>query len=396
MTRFDCLVVGSGPAGLMAADVVSTAGHSVLLIDTKPSFGRKFLMAGKSGLNLTMDEAPSEFAARYLDAAPQLQSALGGFGPNEVVAFSEALGQETFVGSSRRVFPKVMKASPFLRAWLARLAARDVQFQTRTKWLGYDGATHHLNANGETQTIAVKSSVFAMGGASWARLGSDGAWAKAFDDMGTKLTPFAPSNIGVRVTWSDHMKPYQGHPLKAVQFKAGGQVLAGEAVITRRGLEGTAIYNATPALRKGARLMVDLLPNHSIDTIGDRLLSFGPKTSLANQLRKIGLSDAARALLMEFARPLPNGADLARAIKNLEIRFDALGELDEAISTVGGLSFDAMNDQLMLKDHPGLFCAGEMLDWDAPTGGYLITACMATGHLAGTGAVKYLQRRDRD
>ena len=293
MTRFDCLVVGSGPAGLMAADVVSAASHSVLLIDAKPSFGRKFLMAGKSGLNLTMDEAPSEFAARYLDAVPQLQTALGGFGPKDVVAFSHDLGQETFVGSSRRVFPKVMKASPFLRAWLARLSARDIQFQTRTKWLGYDGAKHHLNANGETQAITVRSAVFAMGGASWARLGSGGAWAKAFDNMGAKLTPFAPSNIGVRVTWSDHMKPYQGHPLKAVQFKAGGQVLAGEAVITRRGLEGTAIYNATPALRKGARLMVDLSPSQSIDAIADRLLGFGPKTSLANQLRKIGLSDAA-------------------------------------------------------------------------------------------------------
>ena len=374
----------------MAADIVSANGHSVLIIDQKPSFGRKFLMAGKSGLNLTKDENLEDFLSSYPAASTNLINALTEFGPDQVIRFAKNLDQTVFTGSSGRVFPKAMKASPMLRNWLGRLEQQSVSFWAKAKWKNSVGTTHTVSRNGEDITVTAQAVVFAMGGGSWSRLGSDGQWSKHFGAMGISKEPFQPSNVGVRITWSDHMNAHLGKPLKNVHFLAGGERLAGEAVLTSKGLEGTAIYNATPALRKGARLIADLLPQKSISQIENELASFGPKTSVANRLRKIGLADIHRALLMEFSNPLPKDDALARRIKSLEIPFTELGELDEAISTCGGVAMGQLDENFMIENQPGMFCAGEMLDWDAPTGGYLITACLATGRKAGLGVNAYL------
>ena len=377
----------------MAADVVSAKGYSVCLIDAKPSFGRKFLMAGKSGLNLTKDEDAERFAKAYSHKPDPLSDCIATFGPSDVISFSKDLGQSVFTGSSGRVFPETMKASPFLRSWLARLRAQSVEFLTRTKWIGYSEGVHQLETENGRQVIEAKTAVFALGGGSWARLGSDGSWAQTFNGMGIETVAFEPSNVGVLIAWSDHMAKHFGTPLKVERFSCGGTEMVGEAVITKSGLEGTAIYNATPSLRKGGRLLVDLIPSKTISDINAIFDAFPNKMSRANRLRRLGLGDAGRALLMEFAKPLRDPPDLGRQIKKLEIQVSSLGQLDEAISTAGGLKMDQLDDNLMIKSDPGLFCAGEMLDWDAPTGGYLITACLATGLRAGQGASNYLAQR---
>ena len=377
----------------MAADVVSAKGYSVCLIDAKPSFGRKFLMAGKSGLNLTKDEDAERFAKAYSHSPDPLIDCLSDFGPTDVIRFSQDLGQPVFTGSSGRVFPEAMKASPFLRSWLERLRAQSVQFLTRTKWTGYTNGIHQLGTENGRQTIEAKTAVFAMGGGSWARLGSDGNWVKPFQTLNFETTEFEPSNVGVRILWSEHMKALFGTPLKTERFSSGGTDLAGEAVITQSGLEGTAIYNATPILRKGGRLFIDLLPSKSSEEIDALYNALPAKMSTGNRLRRLGLSEAGRAILMEFARPLKPQLGLGRQIKKLEIPIASLGPLDEAISTAGGLKMAQLDENLMIKSAPGLFCAGEMLDWDAPTGGYLITACLATGLRAGQGASNYLAQR---
>ncbi|AWI84771.1 aminoacetone oxidase family FAD-binding enzyme [Alloyangia pacifica] len=391
------LVIGGGPAGLMAADALLSAGHAVVLAEAKPSLGRKFLMAGKSGLNLTKAEPLGEFLAQYGAAAPALHPMLSAFPPEEVMHWAEGLGQSLFTGSTGRVFPHGMKASPLLRAWLARLDGMGLERHMRWRWTGWDddhaGAVLMDTPDGALR-LTPDVTVLALGGASWARLGSDGQWADIFSGAGLPVTPFAPANAGLCVDWSAHMKAQFGAPLKGVAFHAGDLVSRGEAVISARGLEGGGLYPLSPALRAGAALTVDLCPDVELATLTKRLSRPRGKQSLSNHLRKVvSLSPAGRALLMECARPLPEEpAALAALLKALPVPHAGLRPIDEAISVAGGVPFAALDAGLMLKDRPGVFVAGEMLDWEAPTGGYLLTGCLATGLWAGRAAAERLNR----
>lgn len=381
----DALIIGAGPAGLMAADVISAAGHSVVVAEVKPSGARKFLMAGKSGLNLTKDEPFEAFLRHYHEAAPTLRPMLEAFGPKDVTTWAEGLGQKMFTGSSGRVFPKVMKASPLLRAWLKRLSNQNVDIRTRWRWTG---GSYRFDTPTGQQEISPKVCVLACGGASWARLGSDGAWA---DWLKTPVAPFKPANMGFEVDWSPHMERHFGTPIKNVTLSAGDISIRAEFVISERGLEGGGIYAVSRPMREGAALTLDLLPEISLDDIRTRLARPKGKMSRANFLRKaLKLAPEKQALLMEFGQPLPE--DLAPLIKALPVTHTGPRPMDEAISTAGGLRLDAVDNTLMLKDHPGIFAAGEMLDWEAPTGGYLLTACLATGRWAGLGARNWLTR----
>jgi uncharacterized flavoprotein (TIGR03862 family) len=382
------LIIGAGPAGLMAAEALAQAGYDVTVAEAKPSPARKFLMAGKSGLNLTKDESFEAFLAAYGEAAPALRPMLEGFGPTEVMAWAEALGQPLFTGSTGRVFPKAMKASPLLRAWLARLEAQGVTLNRRWRWAGWDGTAVLMDKPDGRQRLTPDATVLACGGASWARLGSDGAWA---GHMLKAVAPFKPANMGFAVAWSDHMRRHFGTPLKGVALRSGAARSRGEVVISERGIEGGGIYAVSKAMREGARLFLDLLPDLTLEVVRDRLARPRGKDSLKNHLRKAAKLDPVKqALLMEFARPLPD--DLAPLLKALPIVHQGPRPMDEAISTAGGLRFEALNDGLMLHGRPGTFASGEMLDWEAPTGGYLLTACFATGLWAGRHAVAYLER----
>lgn len=381
------LVIGGGPAGLMAAEALAEAGIAPVVADRMPTLGRKLLMAGKSGLNLTKNEADAAFRAAYGPDAAPLAAALDRFGPAEAMAWAEGLGQPLFTGSTGRVFPKAMKASPLLRAWIARLAAGGATFRTRWRWTGWDGAAAVFDTPDGPRRVRAGATVLALGGASWARLGSDGRWSTAFP--ATALTPFAPANAGIQVAWSDHMQPHFGTPLKGVAFHAGGLTSRGEAVIARDGLEGGGVYPLTPALRAGAALTLDLFPDLGEEALRQRLSRRRRGDSLANHLRRaLRLSAMARALVMEWGRPLPD--DLAPLLKALPVPVAGLAPMDQAISTAGGLRFAALDGGLMLTDRPGVFAAGEMLDWEAPTGGYLLTASLATGRLAGEAAARHL------
>ena len=382
----DAVVIGAGPAGLMAAEELGKAGVSVTVAEAMPSVGRKFLMAGKSGLNITKAEPSSAFRAAYGEQLPTaLATALDDFGPDAVITWAEGLGQTVFTGSTGRVFPTVMKASPLLRAWLARLREYDVRIQTRWRWDGWQGDALRFETPDGLLTITPKATVLATGGASWARLGSNGAWTKHLSDA---VVPFAPANMGFVVEWSDHMAPYLGSPVKSVGLMAGGQKTRGEFVISERGIEGGGVYQISKAMREGAQLTVDLLPDWPLEKVRAALQKPRGKASLSNHLRKtLRFSPVQIALLMECGRPLPD--DLGPLIKALPIRHQGPRPMDEAISTAGGVSFDALTDDLMIKRRPGLFCAGEMLDWEAPTGGYLITGCLATGRRAGMASARH-------
>lgn len=387
------LVIGGGPAGLMAADALLSAGVPTTLIEAKPSIGRKFLMAGKSGLNLTKMEHMGPFLAAYGAATGNLTPMLNDFGPQDVNAWAEGLGQQTFTGSTGRLFPKTMKASPLLRAWLKRLNDMGLESRTRWRWTGWTDEALSFDTPDGLQKLSAAVCVFALGGGSWARLGSDGDWAMPFGAAGIPVMPFQPSNAGLKVDWSTHMIRHFGAPIKNATFRAGDLISRGEAVISARGLEGGGIYPLTPALREGAALTVDLAPDQSIEAVTARLARPKGKQSLSNHLRKaLNLTPAAQALVMECARPLPteSGA-LAQLIKALPVAHNGPRPMDEAISTAGGLGWEGMTDALMLRDKPGTFCAGEMLDWEAPTGGYLLTACLATGLWAGQHAARYCQ-----
>lgn len=381
----DAVVIGAGPAGLMAAEALADAGRSVLVVDAKPSPARKLLMAGKSGLNLTKSEPLNAFLAHYGNAALPLTPMLTAFGPAEIQAWAQGLGQELFTGSTGRVFPKSMKASPLLRAWLARLAGKGVTLQTRTRWTGWAQGGCQMATPDGTVILHPRVTVLACGGASWARLGSDGAWASWIN---AETSPFEPSNAALSVTWSTHMTRHMGQPLKNIALTAGDMTSRGEITLSSNGIEGGGIYPLTPALRRGAPLHIDLLPDQPLDSIRQRLSRPKGKTTIANHLRKtLRLDPVKLALLMECARPLPD--DLAPVIKHLPVPHNGPRPMDESISTAGGLSLDALDQNLMLKSRPGTFAAGEMLDWDAPTGGYLLTACMATGLWAGQHAARW-------
>lgn len=382
----DAVVIGAGPAGLMAAEELASAGLSVLVADAMPSVGRKFLMAGKSGLNITKAEPEADFVTAFGAALPApMADAIGAFGPQEVIDWATGLGQPLFTGSTGRVFPEAMKASPLLRAWLARLSDMGVVFKTRWHWDGWDETGLKFTTPEGAIVLSPKATVLALGGASWARLGSDGAWAA---HLPQDVAPFVPANVGFQVQWSDHMTPHLGKPVKAVSLTAGTQTTRGEFVISKRGIEGGGIYMVSRDMREGATLYVDLMPDWSLARVQKALAKPRGKTSLTNHLRKVLRFDALQmALLSEFGRPFPE--DLAGLIKALPVRHTGPRPMDEAISTAGGLRFAALTADLMLKSHPGVFCAGEMLDWEAPTGGYLITGCLATGRKAGRAAAAF-------
>ncbi|MCP3972778.1 MAG: TIGR03862 family flavoprotein [Rhodobacteraceae bacterium] len=382
--KADTLIIGAGPAGLMAAQELARAGRSVLIAEARPSPARKLLMAGKSGLNLTRAEEFGRFLAAYAEAAQDLRPMLTDFGPLEVQHWARQLGRELFTGTSGRIFPTEMKASPLLRAWLGRLGAMGVELRTRWRWRGWkDGDFVFATPQGNV-TVAPRVTVLALGGASWARLGSDGAWAPWLAERGVPLAPFGAANAGLRVDWSDHMRRHFGAPVKPVRLTAGQKQSRGECVVSRRGLEGGGVYAVSRAVREGAALFLDLLPDLGQAEVASRLGAPRGKASLTNHLRKTLRLDPARlALLQEFGRPLPQGDALAPLLKTLPVRHAGLRPIDEAISTSGGVRWDGLTPGLMLRALPGVFAAGEMLDWEAPTGGYLLTACLSTGRWAG-------------
>jgi uncharacterized flavoprotein (TIGR03862 family) len=394
-------VIGSGPAGLMAAEVLSEAGVAVDVYEAMPSAGRKFLMAGKSGLNISHTGSAHDVLMRYHDYSGLFPDQIGAFGPDEVTRWMEGLGMPAHVGPTGRIFPRSMKASPLLRAWLRKLADRGVDLHLRHRWTGWspDGALTFDTSEGEV-TVTPAATVLALGGGSWRRLGSDGAWAGLFEQAGIEVAPFRPSNCGFTVDWSDRMQEqFAGAPVKGVQLSAGGQVTREEFAVTARGVESGAIYTLSAPLRDEieangtATLWLDLLPDMDEAELSRRLAAAPAKQSLSNRLRKaLRLTGVKAALLYECADrdALSDPARAAEAIKALPLKLTGTVPLDEAISTAGGVAWRALDDRLMLKAKPGHFCAGEMIAWDAPTGGYLITACMATGRAAGLGVLEWL------
>ncbi len=377
----EALVIGAGPAGLMAAEELAQVGVKVVVCDGKPSIGRKFLMAGKSGLNVTKDEPLADFITRY--DAPQLRPMLEAFGPREVHIWCRALGQEVFTGSSGRVFPVAMKASPLLRAWAGRLAEAGVEIRTRWRWTGFDGAGFRFDTPDGVQVLSPQVTVLALGGASWQRLGSDAAWVPWLQEKGAKVAPWKPANMGFRINWSEKMVPHFGQPVKGVTLIAGPRRERGEFVISERGLEGGGIYAVSRDLREGAALALDLLPDLTAAEITTRLARMKPSESTVNRLRKLGLSKTSVALVMEFARTAPFDQ-----LKHLNIPLQGPRPLDEAISVAGGVEWSSLTPDLELRALPGTFVCGEMLDWEAPTGGYLLTAAWATGRWAGRAAAQ--------
>jgi uncharacterized flavoprotein (TIGR03862 family) len=377
------IVVGAGPAGLMAAVVLSAAGVAVTIMDRMPSAGRKFLMAGKSGLNLTKIEDPAQFDAAFGEAPPALRDALAQFGPAQVVAWAEDLGQPVFTGSTGRVFPTAMKASPLLRAWMDRLTRQGVTLLKRWTWAGWDGDALRFNTPDGQVSRSADITILACGGASWRRLGSDGQWANHLDSV----APFKPANCGFQVNWSNHMAPYFGQPVKATTLHAGKATSRGEWVITQSGIEGGGIYAISAAARDGAPLSVDLMPDHELSALDQRLEAARHKSSLGKILKStLRLPQAKIALFNEMSRRAGTGRSTASLLKALPLLHSGPTPLDQAISTAGGLEFAQM-DGLMLRSNPGTYAAGEMLDWEAPTGGYLITACLATGRAAALAAL---------
>jgi uncharacterized flavoprotein (TIGR03862 family) len=389
----------------MAAEQAARSGHFVIVYEAMPSPGRKFLMAGRGGLNLTHSEDLPQFLQRYGKAEPHLRRAIETFSPRLLRDFSAELGEQTFIGSSGRVFPKAMKASPLLRAWLRRLDDLGVRIAPRHRWKGWDadGKLVFETADGVT-LVGSDATVLALGGASWPRLGSDGGWVEILRAQGIVVSDLRPANCGFLVEWSELFRGrFEGVPLKRIALSFGGETIRGEVVVTGSGLEGGAIYALSPGLRDAiekageAVLSVDLLPDMTRDDAARRLMYPRGKNSLANYLRKVvSLSPAAIGLAQEASQGklAPLASDqLAARLKDLPLRLTGVAPIARAISSAGGVAFDEVDEHFMLKRKPGVFVAGEMLDWEAPTGGYLLQACFATGFAAGQGAAGYLAER---
>ena len=395
-------IIGAGPAGLFAAERLSETGHRVTVYDRMASPARKFLMAGRGGLNLTHSEPLESFLSRYsASAAPLVAAAVRAFPPAALIEWANGLGAETFTGSSGRIFPKAMKASPLLRAWLARLRDRGVAIEMRRRWRGFDakGALLLADAAGVIEPVAADGALLALGGASWPKLGSDGHWASILAADGVAIAPFEPSNCGVRVCWSEPMRRCAGTPLKRISIACGTQSVKGEAVITTTGLEGGAIYALTPKIRAALdsprpHIRLDLKPDMSVEHLAQRLAAMGSKPSTATLLRKAAGLSAAAAILVREAGPLPRESGvLAARIKGVELAVTGLSGLERAISTAGGIKSRALTSDLMLLSRPGVFVAGEMLDFDAPTGGYLLQASFATATRASAGILDWVKHR---
>ena len=394
-------VIGAGPAGLMAAEVLLARGVGVDIYDAMPSLGRKFLMAGKSGLNLTHTEPTEAFLARYAEARARLEPALSAFDAEAIRDWAAALGIETFTGSSGRLFPVDFKAAPLLRAWLHRLRGQGAVIHARYKWRGWttDGALSFDTPQGET-LVRADATVLALGGGSWSRLGSDAAWVETLTAEGIAIAPLKPANCGFDVDWTPvFQERFAGAPVKSVRLSHAGQSVTGEFVTTETGIEGGAVYALSAALRESiatdghAILTLDLHPDRSEARLAADLSAPRGSRSMATHIkRKTGLTGVKAGLLRECldADAFTGPARLAAGIKALPLRLTATRPLDEAISSAGGIPFAALDEHFMLRERPGLFCAGEMLDWEAPTGGYLFSACFATGRAAGAGAADWL------
>jgi uncharacterized flavoprotein (TIGR03862 family) len=402
-------VIGGGPAGLMAADVLSQHGIHVQLFDAMPSVGRKFLMAGKSGMNITHSEPYELFLSRYGTRQCHIKPLLDQFSPDALRKWLQDLGIDTFIGTSGRVFPTDMKAAPLLRAWLHRLRREGVEFFMRHRWMGWTedeiNALRFVTPTGD-HCVRSKAVILALGGASWPQLGSTGAWVPLLQERNISIAPLKPANCGFRVAWSDHFRDrFAGEPMKSVTLKfmpSNGKAISqtGEFVITRTGVEGSLIYAASSFLREAlastgeAVIELDLMPGRGLDDLIGKLSQPQGKLSLANHLRKrLNLQGVKAALLRELlpASDLKDPVRLGTALKGLKIRLIAPNPMEEAISCAGGVSFEALTGNLMIRNLPGVFCAGEMLDWEAPTGGYLLSACFASGRAAGLGALAWLQ-----
>jgi uncharacterized flavoprotein (TIGR03862 family) len=401
--RSTAAIIGSGPAGLMAAEMLAQGGVQVEVFDAMPSAGRKFLMAGKGGMNITHAEPFADFLTRYGAQRDQIEPLLQAFPPQALRDWIHGLGIETFVGTSGRVFPKEMKAAPLLRAWLHRLRSMGVRFHMRHRWCGWDdtGALRFSTEGGE-RLVHADVVVLALGGASWPQLGSDGAWVDLLSQRGIAIAPLRPANCGFDVHWSEHLRErFAGEPLKSVAAEFGGVRRQGECLITTHGIEGGLIYALSAALRDTierdgrATLKLDLLPDWSEARVRKEVAHPRGSRSLASHLQsRLGLKGVKASLLREVlsAEQMHDTDQLTRTIKALPLELVAPRPLAEAISTAGGVTFDALDAHLMLKQMPGMFCAGEMLDWEAPTGGYLLSACFASGRAAGEGALHWLKR----
>lgn len=393
-------IIGGGPAGLMAAEVLAAAGRAVDLFEAMPSVGRKFLMAGKSGMNLTHAEDLEPFLGRYGARRAVLEPMVREFDNAAVRTWAEGLGVEIFVGSSGRVFPTDFKAAPLLRAWLRRLKAAGVRVHVRHRWLGWQDEALVFDTPEGQRLVTPAATILALGGASWPKLGSDAAWVPWLAARGVDIAPFRPANCGFDVLWSEHFRErFAGQPVKPVVLSFEGQSKAGEFVVTENGIEGGGVYALSASLRDAiardghADLMLDLFPGKDTQRLERDLSKPRGGRSLSTHLRRtIGLEGVRAGLPREALAPevLENPALLAAALKALPLRLTAPRPLEEAISSAGGVMLEGLDHGLMLKHLPGVFCAGEMLDWEAPTGGYLLTACFATGRAAGRAAAEWI------
>ncbi|MHC1551764.1 TIGR03862 family flavoprotein [Phyllobacterium sp. K27] len=402
METKEIAIIGGGPAGLAAAEAMSLSGHSITVYDSMPTLSRKFLLAGKSGLNLTHAEDYAQFVTRFGSASDRLRPALDAFSPEAVRIWAEELGVETFIGTSRRVFPKAMKASPLLRSWLKRLESRGVKIRTRHRWIGFSGKDSLFDTPEGQVTIRPDAALLALGGASWPRLGSDANWVPWLQNAGVNVDSFQPANCGFDVVWDEiFQERFAGAPVKSVTATSDAGTIPGEFVISRHGIEGSLVYAHAASLRDRlathgkAALVVDLMPGRTLERLNQDLARQGGKASFSNRLRKgAGIDGVKLALLRHFASEtdLANPERIAGLIKHLPISVSKPRPIAEAISSAGGIRWDSVDENYMLKAIPGLFAAGEMLDWEAPTGGYLLTACLATGRAAGRGIAEWLKR----
>lgn len=395
-------IVGAGPAGLMAAEVISDAGHDVTIFEKMPSPARKFLMAGLGGLNITHEGTLEELTDGYFYLPPELKKAIEAFPHEALGAWVEELGQPVFVGSSGKIFPQCFKTSPLLRSWLRRLEQSNVQLLTRHTWTGFGDNSELTFETGDGVSVrhSFDAVVFTMGGASWPRLGSNGEWLAHLDKL-VDVAPFKPSNMGINIAWSDYLKSkFAGAPIKSIELNCENQTVAGELLLTSYGLEGSAIYAMSAFLRDqlsqgDTQVFIDMRPGQSEEALAARLEKVPAKQSLSNCLRRaLKFTSVETALVYEAGPPPSDSHALARLVKHLPLVANGIQGLDRAISSAGGVEAHSLTENFMFKDRPGFFAAGEMLNFDAPTGGYLLQACMSSGRQAGQGVVHFLAQPD--